>query len=276
MATQQEKARQFAAYHRDPGIFVIPNPWDVGSARLLALEGFKALATTSAGCAFALGIPDTFVGREAVLAHLRQLVGATPLPVSADLENGFGDAPDAVAETIRLAAQTGIVGGSIEDACEGRVYDRVLALERVHAAVEAARGLGFPFTLTARCENYLCGNPDLDDTIARLLAYRDAGADVLYAPGIKTRDEIAAVVQALERPVNVLAGIGGMGLSVETLASLGVKRVSVGGSLARAAYGAFLRAAHEISQYGTFAYVDGAVPHAQIDELFARASGTAR
>jgi 2-methylisocitrate lyase-like PEP mutase family enzyme len=276
MTTQEEKARQFAAYHRDPGIFLIPNPWDIGSARLLALEGFKALATTSAGCAFALGVPDTKVGRDAVLAHVRQIVDATRLPVNADLENGFGDAPERVAETIRLAALTGIAGGSIEDACEGRVYDRALAVERVQAAVEAVRALGFEFVFTARCENYLCGNPDLDDTIERLVAYRDAGADVLYAPGIKTEADIAAVVAAVQRPVNVLAGLAGFALSVDALASLGVKRVSVGGSLARAAYGGFLRAVQEIAHQGTFAYADSAVPHAQLDALFARADGSAR
>ena len=187
-ASQAERARAFRALHERPGAFVIPNPWDVGTARILAGLGFEALATTSAGMAFALGRRDGAVSRDDALAHARTIVGATALPVSADLENGFGDAPETVAETIRLAAGTGLVGGSIEDATgdpDRPIYDRSLAVERIAAAVEAARALPFPFTLTARAENFLHGRPDLDDTIGRLQAFEAAGADVLYAPGLR-------------------------------------------------------------------------------------------
>ena len=208
--SQSEKGAAFQALHARAGCFVIPNPWDVGTARLLAGLGFEALATTSAGCAFALGRPDGAVTRDEALANARAIVEACDLPVSADLEGGYGDAPEEAAETIRMAAGTGLVGGSIEDAT-GRgdhpIYDFDLAVERVRAAVEAARGLPFPFTLTARAENFLCGRPDLADTIRRLQAFQDAGADVLYAPGLRSREDIASVVRALDRPVNVVMGL---------------------------------------------------------------------
>ena len=277
MKSQAEKAQDFAACHQAAGAFVIPNPWDIGSARLLALAGFKALATSSAGYAFSRGLPDNAVGRDQMMVHLAEIVAATDLPVSADLENGFGDRPEDAAETIRRAAAAGVVGGSIED-WTGRpddpLYAHDLAVERVRAAVEAARSLPFPFTLTARAENYLVGRPNLDDTIRRLYAFQEAGADVLYAPGLKTRDDIAAVTAALARPVNVLMGLQGSLFSLDELAALGVKRVSVGGSLARAALGALMRAAHEIRDHGTFGYSAEAANNQQVNELFATAVRT--
>ncbi|CAG4927542.1 isocitrate lyase/PEP mutase family protein [Paraburkholderia saeva] len=277
MKSQSEKAELLRTYHKNKETFVIPNPWDIGSARLLALAGFKALATSSAGYAFTRGLPDNSIGRDQMMLHLAEIVSATDLPVSADLENGFGDAPEEAAETIRQAAATGVVGGSIEDAT-GRADDPLYALdfavERVRAAVEAARSLPFPFTLTARAENYLVGRADLADTIRRLQAYQEAGADVLYAPGLKTRDEIAEIVRSVDRPVNVLMGLQGALLSVDDLAALGVRRISVGGSLARAALGALVRAAGEIHERGTFTYSSEAASNADINALFAKAAHT--
>lgn len=231
MLTQSEKGAAFAALHVRTGAFIIPNPWDIGTARLLAHLGFEALATTSAGYAFSMGRRDGTIGRDETLAHVTALVSATHLPVSADLENGFGDAPETVAETIKLAAATGLVGGSIEDVT-GRtgspLYEIGHAAERIRAAAEVARKLPFRFTLTARAENYLVGRPDLHDTIKRLQAYQEAGADVLYAPGLKTKDDIAAVVGSVDCPVNVIMGLQGVQLSAATLSALGVKRISVG------------------------------------------------
>lgn len=275
MTTQSEKAQLFRSYHTAGEAFIIPNPWDIGSARLLALAGFKALATSSAGYAFSRGLPDNAIGRAQMMVHLGEIAGATDLPVSADLENGFGDAPEDCAETIAQAAAAGVVGGSIEDAtgrADEPIYPFEAAVERVRAAVVAARALPFPFTLTARSENYLAGRPDLEDTIRRLQAYQQAGADVLYAPGLTTREEIAAVVGALERPVNVLMGLQGVLLSFDELRELGVRRVSVGGSLARAALGAFLRAAHEMRDHGTFNYTKDAVSGNEISQLFSTAA----
>jgi 2-methylisocitrate lyase-like PEP mutase family enzyme len=271
MPTQSEKATTFRALHQRKGAFVIPNPWDAGTARLLAHLGFEALATTSAGFAFSRGRPDGGVTRDEMLEHVAAIVAATDLPVSADLEGGYGDAPKAVAETIRLAAAAGLVGGSIEDATgrkDDPIYAHALAVERVRAAVETARGLDFPFTLTARSENFLWGRPDLADTIRRLQAFQEAGADVLYAPGLKSREEIATLIKAVDRPVNVLAGIPGA-LGVAALAELGVKRISVGGSLARAALGSFMRAAREMRDSGTFTFVDNALPGRDINAVFA-------
>ncbi len=277
MKSQTEKAQQLKAYHEAKETFVIPNPWDIGSARLLALAGFKALATSSAGYAFTRGLPDNSIGREQMMVHLAEIASATDLPVSADLENGFGDAPEEAAETIRQAAAAGVVGGSIEDAT-GRAGDPLYALElaaeRVRAAAEAAKALPFPFALTARAENFLVGRADLGDTIRRLQAYQEAGADVLYAPGLKTREDIATVVGSLDRPVNVLMGLQGALLSVDELAALGVRRVSVGGSLARAALGALLRAAYEIRDKGTFTYSQDAINNTDINGLFSKASQT--
>ncbi|AJY09108.1 isocitrate lyase/phosphoenolpyruvate mutase family protein [Burkholderia dolosa] len=270
--TQLRHAEAFRALHARSGAFVIPNPWDAGTARLLAMAGFEALATTSAGFAYSKGLPDNAIDRDAMLAHIAEIVAAGGLPVSADLENGFGDAPQTVAETIRLAAEAGAVGGSIEDAtgrADAPIYPHDEAVERISAAVAAARALPYPFTLTARCENYLHGRRDLADTIARLVAYRDAGADVLYAPGLTDPDDIAAVTRAVDAPVNVVMGLQGGLLSVDALAALGVKRVSVGGALARAALGAFLRAATEIARDGTFTFAQAAVPGRDLDRWFA-------
>ena len=274
MNLQTTRAEAFKALHERPGVFAIPNPWDSGSAKLLAGLRFEALATTSAGFAFSLGKPDGAgaVSREETLGHARVIVEATSLPVSADLENGFGDEPETCAETMRLAADAGLVGASIEDAT-GRIEDPIypfdLSLERVKAAVKSAREAPFPFMLTARAENFLHGRPDLKDTIRRLEAFADAGADVLYAPGLKTREEISAVVKAVApKPVNVVMGLAGGSLSLDELADLGVKRVSVGSALARAAYGAFLRAAEEIRRVGSFTFAEEAVPYIKINALF--------
>ena len=271
MPTQQEKGTEFRALHRRDGAFIIPNPWDVGTAKLLAHLGFEALATTSMGAAFSAGLADGAVGREKMLSHVAQIVSATDLPVSADLENGFGGAPEAAAETIRLAAAAGAVGGSIEDAT-GRpdrpIYEKEHAADRVRAAVEAARALPFPFTLTGRAENYLHGRPDLQDTIVRLQAYQEAGADVLYAPGLATKDDIAAVVSSVDRPVNVVMGLRGVQLSLADLSALGVKRISVGSALCRTALGAFLRAAREMREHGTFEFARDAANPREITAIF--------
>jgi 2-methylisocitrate lyase-like PEP mutase family enzyme len=271
---QDQKARAFRALHERKGAFVIPNPWDAGSAKLLASLGFEALATTSAGFAFSAGRRDAEGGltRDETLANARAIVEATPLPVSADLENGFGDAPEDAAKTIRLAGGAGLVGGSIEDATGDKarpIYDFTLAVERVTAAVGAARAHRFPFTLTARSENFLCGRPDLDDTIKRLQAFEKAGADVLYAPGLRDIDAIRAVCSAVSRPVNVVMGLKGPTFSVEQLAAAGVKRISVGGALARAALGAVLRAGREIKERGTFTFANDAVPFADVNAMMA-------
>ena len=271
MRTQEEKGTAFRALHEGKAAFIIPNPWDIGTARLLAHLGFDALATTSAGYAFSLGQRDNTVGREAMMTHVAAIASATDLPVSADLENGFGDDPQTVAETIRLAAAAGVAGGSIEDSTshpENPIYEHALAVERVRAAADAARSFPFPFTLTARAENYLVGRPDLDDTIRRLQAYQDAGADVLYAPGLQTREDIAAVVSSVDRPVNVIMGLQGVELSVRELSELGVKRISVGSALSRAAIGGFLRAAREMREHGTFTFANDAISFREISGLF--------
>ncbi len=274
MNDQLTRAEAFRSLHARPGIFAIPNPWDAGSARMLAALGFEALATTSAGFAFSIGRPDAegAIGREETLVNAKAIVDATPLPVSADLEGGFGDDPEACAETILLAAKAGVVGGSIEDAT-GFIADPIhafdLAVARVRAAADAARSLTFPFTLTARAENLICGRPDLRDTIRRLVAFGEAGADVLYAPGLRTREDIAVVVRAVApKPVNVVMGLSGPTHSLDVLGSLGVKRVSLGSSLARAAYGAFLRAAREVREKGTFDFAREAVPYAELNAMF--------
>ena len=272
MLTQSEKGAAFAELHRRTGTFIIPNPWDVGSARLLAQLGFAALATSSAGYAFSIGKPDNAVGREAMLAHAAAVAAATDLPVSIDLENGFGDAPEIVAETIRLAAATGAVGGSIEDAtgrADDPLYERALAVERIRAAAEVVRTLPFPFMLTARAENYLVGQPDLKATIERLQMYQEAGADVLYAPGLITKDDLATLISAVDRPVNVLMGLKGVKLTVDHVSAIGAKRISVGSGLARCALGAFLRAAREIREHGSFAFADDAVDYRTINSMFA-------
>ncbi|POF92324.1 isocitrate lyase/PEP mutase family protein [Pseudomonas putida] len=276
MDVQTLRAEAFKALHEREGAFVIPNPWDAGSAKLLASLGFEALATTSAGLAFSLGRPDAegALSLDDTLDNAGEIVDATALPVAADLENGFGDLPEDCAQTILRAAEIGLVGGSIEDASgrsDAPIYDFGLAVERVRAAVQAARSLPFPFTLCARAENLLHGRMDLDDTILRLQAYAEVGADVLYAPGLRTVEEVRAVVQAVApRPVNVLMGMAGVPLSVNQLQDLGVRRISVGSSLARAALGAFYRAAQEIRDEGTFGYGEQAMPFAQLNDLFRR------
>jgi 2-methylisocitrate lyase-like PEP mutase family enzyme len=271
VVSQAEKGRAFRALHARDRAFIIPNPWDPGTARLLATLGFEALATTSAGYAFSRGVPDGEIARDEMLAHIADIVAATDLPVSADLENGFGDAPETAAETIRLAAATGLAGGSIEDVArppDNRIYDLAHAADRVRAAVESARTLPATFTLTARAENFLHGRPDLADTIARLQAFQEAGADVLYAPGLRTAEEIATVVRSVDRPVNVVMGLQGVQLDLATLSSIGVKRVSVGSALSRAALGAFLRAATEMRDHGTFAFAAEAVSYAFVGQAF--------
>lgn len=273
--SQSEKAMKFRALHDGPGTFVIPNPWDVGTARILAALGYDALATTSAGLAFSLGRRDGegSVTRDEALAHSRTIVAASSLPVSADLENCFGDAPETVAETIRLAAGTGLVGASVEDATgDGRrpIYDHAHAVERVAAAVAAARSLPFPFTLTARAENFLHDRPDLDDTIRRLQAFAAVGADVLYAPGLPSLEAVRAVCTAVSpRPLNVLCGGKAGAFSVAGLAAAGVRRISVGSGLARAALGAVLRAAREMKDNGTFTFADDAASFAELNRFMA-------
>src|SRR5262245_61615822 len=257
MASQDDKHRAFRALHERSETFVMPNPWDAGSARILTALGFEALATTSAGFAFAIGRRDSAAAlpREAVLANARSIVEATELPVSADLEDGFGAAPETCAETIALAAGTGLVGGSIEDATgdPGQpIFEFSLAVERVAAAAEEARK--HPFVLTARAENFLHGRPDLDDTIRRLQAFAQAGAEVLYAPGLPDLAAIRLVCASVDRPVNVVMGLSGPTYGVAELAEAGVKRISVGGSFARAALGALKRAAREVKEQGTFTY----------------------
>ncbi|ODJ92116.1 2-methylisocitrate lyase [Pseudomonas viridiflava] len=268
------KAQTFKALHERDGAFVMPNPWDAGSAKLLASMGFEALATTSAGLAFTLGRPDAegAISRDDTLANVADIVAATSLPVAADLENCFSDNPEGCAQTLLKAAAAGIVGGSIEDA-SGRadhpIYDFDLAVERVRASVAAVRSLPFPFMLTARAENLLNGRMDFADTLRRLEAYAEAGADVLYAPGLRTREEVIAVVRAVApKPVNILMGLGGVTLSVADLSECGVKRISVGSSLARAAFGGLYRAAEEIRNYGTFNYAGQALLFDQLNDLF--------
>jgi 2-methylisocitrate lyase-like PEP mutase family enzyme len=258
-ANQSDKAMRFRKLHEGPGAFVIPNPWDGGSARLLAGLGFEALATSSGASAGVLGRRDGAVTRDEALAHARAIVEATDLPVSADLEKGFGDVPEAAAETIRGAAAVGLVGGSIEDASgnpQKPLYDLSHAAERVAAAVAAARALPFPFTLTARAENHIRGNPDLDDTIKRLRAYEAAGADVLFAPGLPDLAAVRTVCAALSKPFNFMIGMKGRSFPVADLAAAGVRRISLASSLYRAAMTGLLHAAREVKEKGSFGYID--------------------
>ena len=271
MPEQAEKGKVFRALHQRDHAFIIPNPWDAGSARMLTSLGFEALATTSAGYAFSCGQRDNSIGRERMLAHCRTVVEATHLPVSADLENCFADDPAGVAETVRLAAQTGLAGCSVEDMSTNPsqpIYSLDFAAERVRAAAEAARSLGFTFTVTARAENYLVGRKDLDDTIKRLQAFQEAGADVLYAPGLTSKSDIETVVRSVDRPVNVIMGLKGVPFTLAELSKIGVKRISVGSALCRAAYGAFLRAAKEMKEKGTFTFADEAVPFGELTAMF--------
>jgi 2-methylisocitrate lyase-like PEP mutase family enzyme len=259
--TRLAKGKTFRALHERDQAFIIPNPWDVGTAKLLARLGFEALATTSMGYAFSAGQLDNTVDRGRMMEHLSEIASATDLPVSADLENGFGNTPEVVSETIKMAAGTGVVGGSIEDATGVRdhpIYALEHAVERMRAAAEAARSLPFVFMLTGRAENYLHGRTDLKDTIRRLQAYQEAGADVLYAPGLATKEEIASVGSSVDRPVNVVMGLRGVQLSLAELSAIGVKRVSVGSALCRTALGAFLRAGREMLEGGTFTFANQA------------------
>lgn len=271
---QRAKAEAFHALHQQPGAFVLPNAWDVGSARMFAGLGFQALATTSAGFAFSQGNADRVgvTDRVAALAHAADLVRATDLPVSADLEDGFGPAPETVAETVRLAAQAGLVGCTIEDVTADRdapIFPFDTAVIRIEAAAAAARSLDIRFTLTARAENFLHGRPDLDDTIRRLQAFEAAGADCLYAPGLPDLDAIRKVAAAVSKPLNVVIGIRPRGLSMDALVAAGVSRISLGSSLARRAYGAGIEAAREILRDGTFAGAEQGAPFAEIDALLA-------
>jgi 2-methylisocitrate lyase-like PEP mutase family enzyme len=270
MTTQTEKAARFRALHDGPGAFVIPNPWDVGSARLLAGLGFRALATSSAASACAIGRRDGGLTRDQALEHARTIVNATDLPVSADLEHGFGDEPDVVADTIRRAADVGLVGCTIEDAtrrADRPLYDESLAVERIAAAVEAARALPSPFMLTARAHNLLYPPAKLDDTIRRLQAYERAGADVLFAPGLPDLDAVRAVCSAVSKPVNFMAGIAGKSFAVADLAAAGVRRISLATSLYRAAMTALVDAAREVSGPGQFSFLDRCVTTSELTTL---------
>jgi len=260
--TQLEKAARFRALHEGPDVFVIPNPWDVGSSRMLAGLGFQALATSSAASACALGRRDGGLSREQALEHARLIVGATDLPVSADLEKGFGDAPDVVAETIRLAGAAGLTGCTIEDTTgnpDRPLYDDQLAVERIAAAVEAARSLPFPFMLTARAHNLMYPSSSLDATVRRLQAFEQAGADVLFAPGLPDLAAVRTVCTAVSKPVNFMVGIKGKSFSVAELAAAGVRRISLATSLYRAAMTGFLNAAREVRDSGSFGFVDRSV-----------------
>ena len=267
---QTEKAARFRALHDGPGAFIIPNPWDLGSSRILAGLGFQALATSSAASASALGRRDGGLTRDQALAHARLIVEATDLPVSADLEKGFGDAPEVVAETVRLAADVGLVGCTIEDTTgnpDSPLYDSGLAIERIAAAVEAARALPFPFILTARAHNLLFATPSLDDTIRRLQAFEKAGADVLFAPGLPDVAAVPAVCAAVSKPVNFMVGIKGKSFSVAELAAAGVRRISLATSLYRAAMTGLLDAIFEVRDSGQFSFLDRSVTTAELNKL---------
>jgi len=269
-ATQNEKAARFRTLHDGPGAFVIPNPWDVGSARILAGLGFQALATSSAASATAIGRRDHGLTRDEALEHSRLIVDATELPVSADLENGFGDAPEVVAETIRLAAGVGLVGCTIEDATgnqDNPLYDFPLAVERIAAAAEAARALPFSFILAARAHNLLFASPSLDDTISRLQAFEKAGADVLFAPGLPSLAAVRTVCAALSKPVNFMVGIKGKSFSVAELAAAGIRRISLATSLYRAAMTGLLDAAREVKDTGQFSFLDRSVTTPELNKL---------
>jgi 2-methylisocitrate lyase-like PEP mutase family enzyme len=272
MKTQAQKAADFVALHAAPGAFVAPNPWDPGSARILAGLGFKALTTTSSGYARSVGVLDHKAGRDNVLAHIRAMVAAVDLPISADLENGFGRDPETVAETIRLAAASGLVGGSIEDATgdpNNPIFEIAHAADRMRAASEAARQLGFRFMLTGRTDNFLHGRSDLADAIRRLQAYQEAGADVLLATGLPTAEAIRSIVASVDRPVHVLIGPRDRLLTVAGLGEIGVKRISVGGALASAGYSGLIRAARELAD-GSLDWTRSVITVGEIDDLIAR------
>jgi 2-methylisocitrate lyase-like PEP mutase family enzyme len=272
MPSQADKASTFRALHERAGVFVIPNPWDAGTARLLAGLGFEALATTSLGLANMLGRPDSQVTRDEVIANCRAIADATPLPVNADLENCFAHEPKAAAEAIRLASEAGMVGGSIEDFSGDRtqpIYDFDLAVARVRAAAAAAHSLPVPFMLTARAENLIRGRNDMADTIRRLQAYTEAGADVLYAPGLRNLAEVREVVGAVRRPLNVVTGYLDPDITVAQLGEAGVKRISVGGALSRLALATFIDAGKAIKEQGSFAWMRDMLQMAEGRKLLA-------
>jgi 2-methylisocitrate lyase-like PEP mutase family enzyme len=271
MDNQHKKGTRFRALHQAAGVFVIANAWDGGSARILSGLGFQALATSSGACAATLGRVDGKVTREEALTHARNIVAVTDNPVSADLENGFGDSPQAAAETVRLAADVGLVGCSIEDSTRGDpkkpIYDFNQAVERIAAAAEAARGLPFPFTLTARSENFLAGNPDLEDTVRRLQAFEKAGADVLFAPALPDLAAVRTVCMSLAKPVNFMVGIKGKSFSVAELAAVGVRRISLATSLYRVAMAGLVTAAREVHDAGTFGYLESAITTGELNKF---------
>lgn len=271
MKNQSEKSKEFVELHQSGNCFVIPNPWDCGSAKLLQHLGFKALASTSAGFAFSQGRSDPSVHAQEMLGHLSELAQSTDLPISADMKNGFGHTPEEAAQTIIESARAGVVGCSIEDAsgnASNPIYDMDLAVERIQSAVAAAKSLDFKFTLTARAENYVHGRADIQDTIRRLQAYQAAGADVLFAPGIRTKDEVKTILRSIDRPLNVMMGLKGIQLTVAELQDLGVTRISLGGSLARAAFGALVNAAKEVQLSGTFGYASESISGEDLNNIF--------
>ncbi|WP_119269285.1 isocitrate lyase/PEP mutase family protein [Taklimakanibacter deserti] len=272
MATQLEKAETLRALHHRGCAFIIPNPWDAGSARLLADAGFEALATTSAGIAFSRGLPDGILDTDAILANAVEIAQAVNLPVSVDLEHGYGDTPESVERTIRRTLDLGLAGGSIEDSTgrpDAPIYEFGLAVERIRAAADAVRGQAIPFQLVARAENFLHGRPDLADTIRRLQAFQEAGADVLYAPGLRTAEQIRDVVGSIDRPLNVVMGLVGADLTVDQLSKLGVARISIGSALARRIYGAVIDAAAEMMEKGSFTFAEAATPMQRLNGIFA-------
>ncbi len=273
MGDQTAKFEHFKSLHLRDQAFVMPNPWDAGSARILTAMGFKALATTSAGYAFSAGKRDSFssLSRDEILVNAADIAAATHLPLSADLEDGFGASPQDCADTVVKACAVGLVGGSIEDAtgdARAPILDMPQAVERISAAAQAVKGK--PFLLTARAENFICGRPDLNDTIARLQAFSEAGADVLYAPGLPDLEAIRTVCTEVDKPVNVLMGLAGPSYTVQQLSDAGVARISVGGSFARAASAALRRAAQEVMDHGTFEYAKDAIPDADIAAMMAQ------
>ena len=278
---QTTKGQAFKDLHSAEGIFVMPNAWNAGSALMLQAAGFPAVGTSSAGIVFGLGLPDYegVLTRQAALEETARIAGALRIPVSMDAENGYGHTPEEVAETIRLAAETGVAGASIEDYAAaygtGDLYDRALSVERIEAAASAAASLPFPFTLTARAECYLMGHPNpFEESVTRVNLYREAGADCLYVPGVKDPETIGRLVKEVDGPVNVVMGLAGSPMSVSQLEDLGVKRVSIGGSLARATFGLIRRAAEEMRDRGTFTYSEGQVPNGQLCRFFDEQRGS--
>lgn len=268
---QETRAAAFRQLHERPGAFILPNPWNVGTARILASMGFESLATTSTGLAHSLGVRDGAVSRDEVLVHCRTIVSATSLPVSADLEKGFGDTPKDVAATIIEAAMTGLVGCSIEDhtgSAETPIFEFNLAVERIHAACDAKSRLAHDFVLTARCENFLWGRPDIDDTINRLQAFEKAGADVLYAPGLRDLETIRTICAAISKPVNVVIEPLADKIGLAELAETGVKRVSIGSALFLSSMGAFVRGIREMNNNGTFSFASDGIDFSDLESIF--------